>query len=248
MENTPLTQLLRSWPHEPGRLNARAVKGEDGRPLVLVRVELGILQIERSGRPDGVRPGGHESLLHLELDRLATQADRGEAGFVLDEAACKGLRDEAALFSYRSVVLSSLDDCAGVLRDLERNLQVAGFIVRHAEADSDRAGAEASIAQLLVMRVRASSTLALRSGDIKAARDAIESGLRELEAALRARGGPVDLESSPEVAVLLGMREMLVPKLPASQRLELEARLKDALAMENFELAAILRNELRLMS
>ena len=34
----------------------------------------------------------------------------------------------------------------------------------------------------------------------------------------------------------------------AAALLELEDRLKDALAMENFELAAILRNELRLMS
>ena len=61
------------------------------------------------------------------------------------------------------------------------------------------------------------------------------------------RGGRSAFEASQEARVLLGMREMLVPQLPSSQRQELRDRLKDALAVENFELAAILRNELRLM-
>ena len=41
------------------------------------------------------------------------------------------------------------------------------------------------------------------------------------------------------------MRDLLTPKLPASQRIELEDRLHAALAAENYELAAILRDELR---
>jgi protein-arginine kinase activator protein McsA len=43
------------------------------------------------------------------------------------------------------------------------------------------------------------------------------------------------------------MREMLVPRLPSSQRAELEERLRAAIVSENYELAAILRNELRQM-
>ena len=49
----------------------------------------------------------------------------------------------------------------------------------------------------------------------------------------------------PEVAMLEGMRDVLQPKLPVSQRYELERRLASALANENYELAAILRDELR---
>jgi protein-arginine kinase activator protein McsA len=41
------------------------------------------------------------------------------------------------------------------------------------------------------------------------------------------------------------MRAVLVPRLPTSQRAELEERLRRAVAAENFELAAILRDELR---
>ncbi|MDX2146756.1 MAG: UvrB/UvrC motif-containing protein [Planctomycetota bacterium] len=51
-------------------------------------------------------------------------------------------------------------------------------------------------------------------------------------------------ENSEEVLVLRNMREMLSPHAPMSQRGELEQRLKLALERENYELAAILRDEL----
>ena len=72
----------------------------------------------------------------------------------------------------------------------------------------------------------------------------INNGLEELEEIL-----PVDqFEQSNEVILLRGMRDLLVPKLPSSQRAELEDRLQRALDAENYELAAILRDELRQMS
>ena len=41
------------------------------------------------------------------------------------------------------------------------------------------------------------------------------------------------------------MQDMYVPRLPSSQRQEMEERLAAAIDVENYELAAILRNELR---
>ena len=45
--------------------------------------------------------------------------------------------------------------------------------------------------------------------------------------------------------MLEGMRDVLQPQLPTSQRYELERRLQAAATAENYELAAILRDELR---
>ena len=53
---------------------------------------------------------------------------------------------------------------------------------------------------------------------------AIDQGLSELEELL----GPDAARRSNEVHLLRGMREMLVPKLPSSQRVELEERLQAA--------------------
>ena len=47
--------------------------------------------------------------------------------------------------------------------------------------------------------------------------------------------------------MLEGMRDVLQPQLPSSQRNDLEQRLLAAIESENYELAAILRDELRQM-
>jgi protein-arginine kinase activator protein McsA len=43
------------------------------------------------------------------------------------------------------------------------------------------------------------------------------------------------------------MKEALIPQLPPSERADIKERLAAAIASENFELAAILRDELRLL-
>src|SRR6266550_1226716 len=58
-----LSPMLKGWDFEPGTINVRKIYGLDGQPNVQTRLELGILQMELNGRPDGTRPHGHESLL-----------------------------------------------------------------------------------------------------------------------------------------------------------------------------------------
>ena len=43
------------------------------------------------------------------------------------------------------------------------------------------------------------------------------------------------------------MKEVLIPQLPPSEKADLKERLLAAIAAENYELAAILRDELRLL-
>ena len=63
MSEIDITRLLRSWPYEPGRIIAKRITGDDGRPKLQVRLDLGVLQMEMQGRPDGSEPEGFESLL-----------------------------------------------------------------------------------------------------------------------------------------------------------------------------------------
>jgi hypothetical protein len=87
----------------------------------------------------------------------------------------------------------------------------------------------------------------MQAGSSKDAMNAINVGLQELAEAFEQQGRAEAFDQSNEVQLLLGMRDLLTPKLPASQRIELEDRLQTALANENYELAAILRDEIRQM-
>ena len=81
----------------------------------------------------------------------------------------------------------------------------------------------------------------------KDALGAIDAGLEELKTIFEQAGHADLYDQANEVQLLRGMRDALVPKLPGSQRVELEERLRGALDAENYELAAILRDELRMM-
>ena len=47
---------LRGWEFKPGEVQARQVQAEDGRQVLQMRMDLGIIQMEAEGRPDGTRP------------------------------------------------------------------------------------------------------------------------------------------------------------------------------------------------
>ncbi len=58
-----ITNLLNEWMYQPDEVMVRIVHGDDGRSKIQLRVDLGLLQMEMDGRPDGLRPEGYESWL-----------------------------------------------------------------------------------------------------------------------------------------------------------------------------------------
>src|SRR5262249_24959150 len=73
-----LDDVIQGWPYdpEPGEVLAREVRARDGRSVLQVRVELGVLQLEMTGRPDGTRPHGFAT--YLDYLRYCA-ASRGQA-------------------------------------------------------------------------------------------------------------------------------------------------------------------------
>ena len=65
-----ITDILRDCPYEPGQMSARRITGRDGFDKIQMRLDLGLLQMEVTGSPDGIRPHGCESLLeyHYEVE------------------------------------------------------------------------------------------------------------------------------------------------------------------------------------
>jgi hypothetical protein len=249
MSEQDLTEFLRRWPHETGRINARKITGEDGQEKIQVRIDLGVLQMEVDGRPDGLVQEGFPSQLEYQLNRLERYTDQsgGEAGFALSADECRALREEAVQYYHRYVALFALGDYPRVVRDAERNLRVIDLCRDHAAEETDRHVLEQFRPHLITMRTRGEAELALSQEQPKQALAAIDRGLEELKVFFRDAAQPEQFEQSNDAQLLMGMREALVPKLPASQRVELEERLRAAIDAENYELAAILRDEIKML-
>lgn len=231
VNDTFYTRMLEEWPYEPGKLSARVVQDSYGTPRLQVRVQLGILQMELSGRPDGA-PAVFEAMPRTDVGSLSLEQ-------------CRVLHQEAAMHAYRALVCSSLDLHEQVVTDASRNLEVMEFMITHSIEDGPRRTALGLRVQLLMMRVRARASLALAADDRSLARTVLEEGLAQVKNALEAAGFAGDPEAATEIKLLRDMMDVLIPKLPSSQRHEIELRLKAAIEVENYELAAILTNELR---
>ncbi|VAX39934.1 hypothetical protein MNBD_PLANCTO03-360 [hydrothermal vent metagenome] len=309
--NVDITEILSQWPFEPGKINVRLIEGDDGEQKIQVRLDLGILQMELDGRPDGVRPHGFDSLLEyyesqldqtmrggeppfdseppLEPNDLPTgegsQADRSEedpavAGaaenqgevaephmsdndsefaedenepgqngtpFVLTPEDCRALREEAVQYYHRYVSLLVLEDFDRVIRDTTRNLRLLDLCNEYAQAEEDRMLLEQFRPYITMMRARALASQALRDNETKAALHAIDEGIEALRHYYSNQDASDEFDSSNEVQALRGMRDSLIPKLPVSLKSELRQRLQRAIEDENYELASILRDELKML-
>jgi hypothetical protein len=167
--------------------------------------------------------------------------------FSLSPEDCRALREEAVQYYHRYLAEMALEDFEAVVRDTTRNLRVLDLCRDHATADEDKHALEQFRPYITMMRARALASQSLKDNEPKAAIFAIEEALELLKKHFQEHDQLQLFESSNEVQMLKSMRDALVPKLPVSQKGELKARLQRALEQENYELAAILRDELKML-
>src|SRR5579884_1113699 len=107
-----IANVLKGWDYEPGTINVRKVTGMDGLPKLQMRLDLGLLQMEMTGRPDGSRPHGCESLLDYYESQLSDHTSRNgtELGFILTTDQCQSLREEAMMYYHRDLSLFVLEE------------------------------------------------------------------------------------------------------------------------------------------
>lgn len=254
-----LRSILDGWEYEPGKISVRKIIGRDGCEKIQTRVDLGVLQLEVRGRPDGAHPHGRDSMLdHCEL-RLREHLDAGlgHDSYTVSPAECRELRQEAHLYYQRFLSLFVLEEFEGVERDTARNLRVMDFCRRYAESPADRTALEPQRAYVLMMHTRGRVYGALQRGQHDAAIRGVEEGMRRVREALgpessgvepggtEAYGaGPREAESPPELAVLTTLRTEVLRQLPRSSPARLRWELAEAVEHEDYELAAQLRDRL----
>jgi len=229
-----LSNILNAWPYEQGKLNVRTIEGVDGREILQLRLELGIIQMELHGRPDGIKQNGYPSLLAF------LQSNEISGG--LDSNICRQLREEGVQRSHRAAALFALSRWAEVIRDCDDNLELFNLCRSSAIELQDKNALEQFRAAVIALKARSAAELALANTSSIEAMAALDRGLSALEEALGQ-----DFMSSNEAQLLQGMKEALFPQLPTSEKVDLQERLKVAISNENYELAAILRDEIRLL-
>ncbi|MGA2584641.1 MAG: UvrB/UvrC motif-containing protein [Tepidisphaeraceae bacterium] len=246
MPDKDITPLLKGWDYEPGTINVRKISGTDGMPKLQMRLDLGLLQMELNGRPDGVRPHGFESLLDYYERELTDHKSRNgtELGFHLNADQCQSLREEAVMYYHRYLGLFVLEDFRGVVRDTARNLRVLDLCGKYATDDHDRLILEQYRPYIIMMNTRAQASIQFKEKKYTAAAQIVASGLQNLKEFFIRFGQEEAYGQSSEVRVLKRFAKEIRRKIPVDPMTKLQQQLDKAVKIEDYERAARLRDEI----
>jgi hypothetical protein len=239
--------ILEGWDYQAGQVVVRKFIATDGTEKLQLRADLGILQMNVEGRPDGKRPMGYPSLYEYYQARLyqhTARHDGDESGFALAPEDCAKLQFEGMQYHQRAFCLLHLDDFAGVIRDAERNQAVLEFVKKHTGPDL-LAPFLHFVPQQVMVLTRARAGLCLAVQDFTASIRHIEDGIEQIRAFFREQDRPELADQCGELLWLDAWLKEVAEKRPISKREKLERDLREAVQTEDYEKAAQVRDELR---
>ncbi|MFN3649049.1 MAG: DNA helicase UvrBC [Armatimonadota bacterium] len=243
-----ITRLLHGWPHDgDGELQVRRLRGEDGALKLQVRLDLGVMQMETTGRPDGRRPYGFDTLLEYFSHRAEEyRSEHGwYEGFELTPEECADIQREAMQFYHRRTACLALQDYEPVIEDADHNLAILDLLKAFARDRDDWLASEQFRAFIQCHRVQAQALLHLARGEVKEAVLEVDRGLRMVREILAEQERLDELEDCPEYLHLLELRRKLEARYHVGHRRRLQILLDEALRREDPDQAASLRAQLR---
>ena len=243
-----ISHLLDKWDYQPGQVVVRRFKGRDGNEKIQLRVDLGVLQMNAEGRPDGKRPFGHDSLFDYHQGRLRKHVAAhagGDEDFKLEAEDCSKLQLEALQYHHRYICLLQLADYPGVVRDAERNLAVFDFVGKYAESEELAWALRQFQPQLMMILTRARAMQTMDADDYGAAIAQVEQGIEDIRDFYRQHSRSDLAEQSGEMQSLETWLSEIRTHRPLSAREKLERALNDAVKSEDYEKAAQMRDALR---
>ncbi|MEZ6135280.1 MAG: UvrB/UvrC motif-containing protein [Pirellulaceae bacterium] len=232
-----LDYLLQQWPFEPDSLCVRILKGADGRDVLQLRVDLGILQLETTGRPDGLRPEGHATMLDMLCQRESENPD-----FELDEESCVEIDREFVQFYHRRVAWLRLQRFEAAVCDADHTLALMDFCREHSPCEEWTLQHEQHRAFVIFHRSQAAALAAIEEGAAEDAVEAINDGLMQIEDNFEEMGWADAFESDELVCRLNELRDSLRADFHIGK--SLKEQFEEAVQTEQYELAAELRDQL----
>ncbi|GIW90964.1 MAG: UvrB/UvrC protein [Pirellulaceae bacterium] len=230
--------ILRNWPYDPETLSVRMVKASGGRTVLQMRVDLGLLQLETTGRPDGAHPGGYQTY----FDYLIARAMEAGEPFSLSEEDCREIDREFVQFYHRRLCWLRLQEYRRAAADAEHTLGLMDFCRLHTDDLEWLMSHEQYRPYVLMHRVQAQALAELEASQPDAAIACIDQGLEELREFFRRYASDEEFEEDDIVARLRDFRDTLREQF--DPRFALQRQLEEAIAAEEYERAAAIRDEL----
>lgn len=229
--------ILRKWPYQSGVISARLLQAKDGREVIQMRIDLGIIQMETVGRPDGERPDG--ALTYL--DYLHREDIRLEGQLELTEEQAAEIDREFFQFYHRRICWLALRDFQRAVKDADHTLTLMDFVKAHSPNEEWTLSHEQYRPFVLFHRTQAAALSLLESGGPEAAIEEINLGLGRIRASYEEVDGEEQFDD--EMAQQLSeLQDWLREHYDINRTLS--EQLADAVASEQYELAARLRDEI----
>lgn len=232
--------ILEGWDYKPGSVQARLVQGPGGRQLIQMRLDLGLLQIETTGRPDGARPNGQKTYLAYlrEQARLA-----GDEKFVLTDEQCQEADREFVQFYHRRVCWLSLRKYASAVGDADHTLEFMDFVKEHSPSDEYTMAHEQYRGFVLFQRTQGAAMMQVENQQPERAVDEVRRGLERLRLFFEEHNLEEQMDDDAMVQHLRRIEKQLREDHGITSTLH--EQLDDAVAQEDYERAARLRDELK---
>jgi len=241
--NLDISGIIKGWDYDPSGVTARWIVGKDGKPKVQLRLDLGLFQMEVEGRPDGTQPRGFPSLLeyYLQAEKVAEEQKKPLA---LDAESCAELQQEAMQYYYRYLSFHSLRFYDGVVRDTEHNLTLFDFVSKHAEDDDLVWQFVQFYPYVRMMNARARAEKAMGGKHYEEAVAALQKAMDDSQAFWKEYGEDETDAANQEVELLTDLLHQVQKKKPKTAADKLRDELAHAIAVENYEHAAEIRDKL----
>lgn len=246
--NNDIQGVLSRWPFdEDAGLQVRRIDGQDARPKIQIRIDLGLMQMEAAGRPDGQEPYGCESLLEYYRGQAEEYRRRTGwyEGYELNPDECAALRQESLQYYHRRIALMALQDYEAAIEDADHNLEILDLLKAFASNREDWLISEQYRAFILSQKLQCRTLQHLSREDVRGALLIVEEGARQLREIFAEQDRLDEFDDSSELATLDELRRKLGARYQVTHRQRLQILLDEALRREDPDEAAALRSQLR---
>jgi hypothetical protein len=252
-----LTAILTAWPLNTKSVNARIITCRDGETQLQIRLDCGILQMFLDGRPDGQRPHKCQTMLEY-MERTISTTSKSDKAKKFTRREWTELDREMTQYYHRRVGLltvarnaqeidKNMDLAAScyrrAVRDAEFTLQAMDFIHEHCDDDEFVEIHERFRPFVLWHRTIAMTQQKILDNDFDLAIEQVKMGMGNIAKVYEDHGLAKWLKHDPSMLELKQLEKQIRKRY--NIKATLDEQLQEALANENYEKAADIRDQLK---